>query len=327
MIDAGIWDVDGAKVCFAQTIGGRKSQQDAYASFKVNIVGDTTSYLKEAFRNIYKKLNIAGKNLGSTCTVVHISADNILTIAFVGDSPAFLVDSKRKAIKELVTVHHVTNQSELNRLLSIGTRIHEHLVVNRLNYGFPLTRAFTSLDFNEVGVTCDPEIIKLDLMQLETADLSICLASDGILDGDDKILDGDNKVIRSAVTQDNLAYALVASELMFHKGPAIAGCDNVSLLSHKFGPDSGGLVMVLCDGHGRDKRADSIAADICVMMQQELKSKSIQVMREWRTNLQPKDFSDYEMLVRAEAEMDATKNRGLSWLEQIRAQKSFIARQ
>lgn len=277
------YDIDNFKVDVAETIGQRRTQEDAFFVTTANpkSADAVESGLKQAFRNTHELTK--DNRDGSTATVAVVGADKTLTFAHLGDSPAalFVLDGATREVhyKNLLTEHTPKNESEKQQVIARVTQhdpeLAEVAVRNgRIAGSLAVSRAFGDAAF-DIGLGREPEITRLDLAQtlpgLKPGDrVFLCVSCDGLTENSQNPSPNIH-----ADLADNLRRTL------FDQGPdAIAenlvkeafktSLDNITAMVVEI-PMSGpqpdrDLILGIADGHGGPRTARQVAENLEKML-------------------------------------------------------------
>jgi serine/threonine protein phosphatase PrpC len=144
---------------------------------------DIQGAFKHAFaqaRNRIMQANI-GDESGTTATVALVdSVKKCVSIAYVGDSTATVIDSRGNLIFESED-HKPSNQKEAQRLRACGSQIRNGRLALKSQPGIHsgFSRAIGDFRFAQQGVTAEPDVV---LAMPFEAGCSLVLASDGLWD-------------------------------------------------------------------------------------------------------------------------------------------------
>ena len=240
---------------------------------------------------------------GSTCTVAVLGADRSLTLAHIGDSPAwlFVVDGCNGDVhfKSLLTDHNTLDPFEKERVRQCGVveierlgqshSVDEGVVDSWLNAGdltergrvvtpgyasLGVSRAFGDREF-DWALARTPSITEYHLPDLlpglHHADrVFLCVACDGLTE-----LPSKNAMRAHIGLADCLGRAVLggqADNLAEHlvKHAYKKSNDNITAmvveLPHQGSRPTGDLVMCIADGHGGDQTAMQVAANMKALL-------------------------------------------------------------
>ena len=138
------------------------------------------------FQQIDKSIINQGINGGTTATVVRVDRTNTdhgiakrVVCNNVGDSPALLIDPYTRAVKELTTMHDVTNPDEVEWMTRLGITHDRYYFHARIGSGaLMLSRV---LGNSKMGpeFTCVPSISSFDVPM--DSEKLLLVASDGVI--------------------------------------------------------------------------------------------------------------------------------------------------
>ena len=157
-------------------------------------------------RSVEDKLPM-GYEGGSTATyaaVGQLAGKNIVAFSYVGDSPLYLLDPKRRTSKLLTNVlHTVDNPNEVARMKAAGATVDGPYFWFG-GKGLALSRAVGDLDM--LPVICEPQIGTFEI----TGPRVLALGSDGVLAADARELFEYHTFDRlnSGVSLDIIAYEM-----------------------------------------------------------------------------------------------------------------------
>lgn len=185
-------NIGGTDVGVVHVIGGRKTQQDAFlAAESPPRDSDLVPYhLRQKFDEVTHKAEDFYDD-GSTATVAVVSPNNKLSLAYLGDSPAFLFERDRTTgevtCKTLIEHPHLpTDSEEIKDITARGGTVDDVPLngeVHKLLDGrCTLSRAFGLNDVDHISHVPDTSIT-LDLSHSiddPNKQVFLCVASDGI---------------------------------------------------------------------------------------------------------------------------------------------------
>ena len=140
---------------------------------------------KRAFEELFNWMdsNSPSDEAGTTATVCLIEAGK-LTVASVGDSPAFLVEIDKKGgltTCKLTRDHHPDDPIERKRIENKGGYVIEGRtprVVTRSNSRLALSRCLGIADGLDGKISCRPDVVEINLSRLR-GQVFLVVASDG----------------------------------------------------------------------------------------------------------------------------------------------------
>lgn len=134
--------------------------------------------ISKTFFDIDKEIKEITVNEGSTGTIILITEEDnkqILYCANIGDTRCCLFNKKN--IEKLSYDHRVNDPKEKDRIILCGG----HIRNGRVNGKLMLSRTFGDFEFKNLGVKCEPYIIRKEI-DLSVKNQFIILASDGLWD-------------------------------------------------------------------------------------------------------------------------------------------------
>lgn len=244
----------------SQKKGQRYTQEDAFfvTAAPARNSAEIPDLLQQTFADVAEQVVCEGYG-GSTATVAVISADNKLSIAHLGDSPAlvFIRDPATGHVeaRELIKMHNVHNPEEVERVKADGGTVDCNRVQGGDDHGILLTRRFGNNSLFP-GLSSTPDVTQLDLSAVGKPgdQVFVCVACDGLFEGDIKPQEYAT-LIEDAFKQgkqDNIPQLM--ARYAYERGSG----DNLTVAFTEVPPKQAqDLVIGVMDGHGGRRTAMS----------------------------------------------------------------------
>ncbi|ELP91563.1 protein phosphatase 1K, putative [Entamoeba invadens IP1] len=156
--------------------GGKEAAyycSDRFVPVYLEKKGDFEDRVKQTTAQLHTE-TAKDSNSGTTATVVFVDKETI-RVAFVGDSPAFVV--RNNTLKKVTKDHKATNSDEAKRIQNNGGVILSVLGTKRVNGQIMITRSIGDKELHP-PLSTEPEIVSLKRSEVDW----LLVMSDGITD-------------------------------------------------------------------------------------------------------------------------------------------------